>query len=438
MSEISDKVSILNRDTLRLDADAKKGDTISLSSLKNVDTLSIEELIKTKQEELVAPRVKAALDSLTYRLEVRHKDDLSALNERLYSLEKEKIDSENELKTDYQLLKKEFDNYKNGEPDRFNSLFNEEKDKLKEEIITLKTKLSTIEASEKIEREKALLLKDNEYKDKVAKVTDDYNRLKGEYDLLKMQKSMLNVKQIGEELEQRCDREYNSYATAGAFTNCAWEKANKALEGDEGKATKPDFLFRVYADQSKSLLLTSVCLEMKNEAVGSENKKKNSDHYAKLDKDRKNNDCEYALLVSELELSATDDIPVKKVEGYEKMYMVRPQYFISFLSIVYALAAKYKILLTEKEKEGELLKNKQQFLDDFNALKTKYLEKPIDSLEKDVSTILKKAGDINKYSQEIVELANNIVDDRLSEIKAKIDRFNVTRLANKLDKLEDN
>ena len=72
----------------------------------------------------------------------------------------------------------------------------------------------------------------------------------------------------------------------------------------------------------------------------------------KLDKDRIKKGCEYALLVSELEWNSDNDVPIKKVPEYEKMYVVRPQYFITFLSIVYSFGMKYKDLLVNSNYGG--------------------------------------------------------------------------------------
>ena len=130
------------------------------------------------------------------------------------------------------------------------------------------------------------------------------------------------------------------------------DKDNVSIKEDgETKGTKADYIFKVFCDEEKSMELASVACEMKSEDPNSTNKRKNSDHYKKLDADRKKKNCEYALLVSELEWNDDNDVPIRKVKDYDKMYVVRPQYFITFLNIIASLANKYQSVLLEKKKE---------------------------------------------------------------------------------------
>lgn len=115
---------------------------------------------------------------------------------------------------------------------------------------------------------------------------------------LELAKSSLNIKKLGEKLEDWCNNEYQLHALNG-FENCSWEKDNIAVrDADDFKGTKADYLFKVYASPSmlEENLLTSVACEMKSEDPNSIHKKKNSDHYKKLDSDRVKKNCEYAYL----------------------------------------------------------------------------------------------------------------------------------------------
>ena len=102
---------------------------------------------------------------------------------------------------------------------------------------------------------------------------------------------------------------------------------------------------------------------MKNENPESKTKKKNADYYKKLDSDRTKKNCEYALLVSELEMDKFNDAPIVKVTDYPKMYMVRPPYFIAFLSIIESLGKKYKDLLEKVNKEIAKMKKDGRYDD---------------------------------------------------------------------------
>ena len=264
------------------------------------------------------------------------------------------------------------------------------------------------------------------------------NELNGIIDKLKLEKNSLNTKRLGEQLEKWCVQEYNNYAIAG-FQNCEFIKMNDSIkENDDNKATKPDFKFVVYLDKDKKVELTSVCLEMKNEYFNdSVNKKRNEDHYNKLDKDRNKNNLEYALLVSELDWTSTNDSPIVKVNGYEKMYMVRPQYFITFLSLIATLASKYRDIITTKYEEQEIFKQKNELIEEFSNLKNTYLIKPLNSLIKDINTIKEKTNKIIELSNQNIQTLNEICDTKLQTLYDKIEKFDIIKISKKVDKLNN-
>ena len=177
---------------------------------------------------------------------------------------------------------------------------------------------------------------------------------------------------------------------------------------------------------------------MKNEDPNSINKKKNSDHYKKLDNDRNKKGCEYALLISELEWDSTNDSPIKVIPDYPKMYLVRPPYFIAFLGIIYSLAMKYQDILLAKDKEDLELKDKQTLIDDFNDLINSYINKPIESLNKKIDDILSSSQTITKANQKIIDVCNEIITKTISTIKEKINTLEIKKLPSfykKLDKV---
>ena len=258
-----------------------------------------------------------------------------------------------------------------------------------------------------------------------------------ELERLKLVKSTLNVKMLGEELERWCNEEYESYASVG-FNNCIWEKDNNSIkDDDEFKGSKADYIFRSYLDESHTIELASICCEMKNEALNSKNKKKNSDHYSKLDKDRVKKNCEYALLISELEWDSHNDTPIKKVRDYEKMYVVRPQYFITFLSLIASLANKYSDILLKKKKEEINLLSSIEIIEEFESFKKTYIENPLDSLIRKIEKIQKNSEAISNANKVIQETCNDIMLTTITTMKEKIDRFNIKKIANKVKKLEN-
>ena len=115
---------------------------------------------------------------------------------------------------------------------------------------------------------------------------------------MQRQKASLNVKQTGEDLEAWCDNEVNSYMQNGLF-NCKWYKDNKSIkEEGEVKGSKADFIFEIYKDNTHSYLLSSVCLEMKDENPDSVNKKTNADYFKQLDKNRNKKNCKYVRILT--------------------------------------------------------------------------------------------------------------------------------------------
>ena len=175
---------------------------------------------------------------------------------------------------------------------------------------------------------------------------------------------------------------------------------------------------------------------MKSEDPNSVNRKTNESHYKKLDKDRTKKKCEYALLVSELEME-NYDVPIKKVQEYEKMYVVRPQYFITFLSIVESLGRKYQKLLLETKKESLKFEETEKIIENFNKMKEDLITKTIDKITRQVLDINKKANEINKNAESIISLSNDIVETQLVKLRNKINEFNITKITKAIDKLEE-
>ena len=138
-----------------------------------------------------------------------------------------------------------------------------------------------------------------------------------------------STKMIGESLEIHCETEFNKLRPT-AFQNDLFEKDTEVVEG-----TKGDFVYRNYDDQGNEIV--SIMFEMKNEEEEGSTKQRNSSHYKKLDKDRNNKNCEYAVLVSLLEPQSdyfnTGIVDVSH-EGFKKMYVVRPQFFIQTITLL--------------------------------------------------------------------------------------------------------
>ena len=149
-----------------------------------------------------------------------------------------------------------------------------------------------------------------------------------EIERYKDMKSRLSTKMLGETLEQHCLNTFNLARSQGAFRSAYFEKDNDASSGSKG-----DFIFRDFIGDEECL---SIMFEMKNEDDRTATKHRNEDFFAKLDKDRRDKKCEYAVLVTTLEadneLYNTGIVDVSY--RYEKMYVIRPQFFISLISLL--------------------------------------------------------------------------------------------------------
>lgn len=460
-------VIVKDKNTLVLSEEGKIGDYINLSELANVDCSQIEDLIDKAQDEvyskklneykqLVETQKKAELNQqkdqyrlalaekekelqvLKLNLEQNHQKEIAKLNEKISNYDSTKMLELEKIKTDYELL---ISSLKSKYQELENSLDKElENSKLKleqtykDEISNLKSKIQLME----VNYEMKLNQKDNEHKEQLSKIElDCATKLNEKEQLIKEkelmvnqlqnQKSALNIKMIGENLEATCNDEMESYMQNG-FYNCTWTKDNLVIKDDgEKNGSKADYIFKVYAteDHNPNELLASVCLDMKDENPDSKNKLKNSDHFATLDKNRNKKGCKYAVLVSTLEMKTNNDLPIRKVREYPDMYVVRPAYMVSFLSMITSLSMRFKDLLLEDVKEKLEVKSRQELLDEFEYIKNSYLDKQLALLEKEINTIRTKGEIITNAAKAIDDSCEKIARSYIDIIHQKLETFEV-------------
>ena len=234
---------------------------------------------------------------------------------------------------------------------------------------------------------------------------------------------------IGESLEQHCSIEFNRLRPL--FKNAYFDKDNDARTGSKG-----DFIFRDYDDDGNEIV--SIMFEMKNEADTTATKHKNEDFFKELDKDRKEKKCEYAVLVSLLESDNDyyNDGIVDVSHLYEKMYVIRPQFFIPLITLIRNLANKS----LEYRKELELIKNQNiditHFEENINAFKEGFgrnyrlaserFAKAIEEIDKTIDHLQKTKEHLLKTDDNL-RLANNKAED-LSIKKLAHNNPTVTKL----------
>lgn len=291
-------------------------------------------------------------------------------------------------------------------------------------------KLTVGEAIRAIEKERDMLASDLKIKETETQlleksireqftnqlsVKDELIKLKDE-DIarLKDYKQKLSTKMIGETLEQHCEAEFNKLR-ATAFQNAYFEKDNDARGGNKG-----DFIYRETDEAGNEII--SIMFEMKNENDETATKKRNEDFFAKLDKDRTEKKCEYAVLVSlleaENELYNTGIVDVS--HRCKKMYVVRPQFFIPIITLLRNAAMnsmQYKAELSLIKNQNVDITNFEEKINTFKEgfarnydLASRQFKTAIEEIDKTMDH-LQKTKDNLLASVNNLRLANNKAED---------------------------
>ncbi len=404
-------VILKNKTTLELTEDAKSGDIIDLTELNQVDLSFIEDAIDNHKDKVYESKLEA------------YKKTLEAEKELAVELaKKEEKDKYSELNVKYQTLEKEI-LLKLREKEL------EIENKYLTEITNLKALIEQTKTQKDLEKETAL----NEQK---THYSEEINEYKDTINALQRQKASLNVKQTGEDLEAWCDNEVTSYMQNGLF-NCLWQKDNKVIKNeDDVKGSKADFIFKVFVDEKQQDLLTSVCLEMKDENPDSKNKHTNESYYKKLDENRFKKNCKYALLVSNLEMDKPNILPIFKVREYPDMYVVRPAYLMVFLNMIASLTTRFSDLIKAKESEVLELKDKNDLIEEFNNIKASYLDGQLEMLEKQIGLIQKSTENIRKASNDIDASCEKMVTSYINKINDKLAKFELKLNKSVIKKLD--
>ena len=163
---------------------------------------------------------------------------------------------------------------------------------------------------------------------------------------------------------------------------------------------------------------------MKDELSNSVNKKKNSDYYNTLDKNRNKKLCKYAVLVSNLEMDSPNFQPIYKVKEFKDMYVVRPGYLITFLNMVVSLTTNFKDLYLQRRQEEEKIADIDEFMSQYDEVKAKYLDKPLEKLKTHIDSIMKYNNNIIDATNKISDECNKISQDYIAKIEKKIENFN--------------
>lgn len=247
-----------------------------------------------------------------------------------------------------------------------------------------------------------------------------------EIERYKDMKARLSTKMLGETLEQHCQTVFNIARSQGAYQSAYFEKDNDASDG-----TKGDFIFRDFIDGQECL---SIMFEMKNEDDRTTIKHKNEDFFAKLDKDRREKSCEYAVLVSMLEQDNElyNEGIVDVSFRYEKMYVIRPQFFMSLISLLSQSSKRGALTLISLRRELEVAKAQSIDVTKFEERRDKFageflkyvkahqekhgeaiaaIDKAIEDAEKQISKLRKIKSLFETSNQKLIRAGEVIEND---------------------------
>lgn len=333
---------------------------------------------------------------------------------------------------------------------------------LKQEIARLQAIIDSAQKDKQLEINSAVSKKDREIAEKNAEIIElkgnvesakkdivlKENTLKAEYNAMlkakdeaiefyKDLKTRMSTKMVGETLEQHCEIEFNKLRATG-FQNAYFEKDNDARTGSKG-----DYIFRDKTDDGVEFI--SIMFEMKNEMDTTATKHKNEDFFKELDKDRKEKNCEYAVLVSLLESdnelynSGIVDVSHK----YEKMYVIRPQFFIPIITLLRNAALNsvdYKRQLMDIREQNIDI---SRFEDDMNDFKEKFARNYDIASRKfktAVEEIDKTIQHLQKTKENLLSSENNLrlANNKAEELSIKKLTKNNPTMAQKFAELKDN
>lgn len=366
---------------------------------------------KAEQEAVILKANQAYKENLNVKEQeiVRKEAEISSLLEKLKGYEKTK-----KLEMDIELGKKD------NEIQVLKAVIAKADANTEIAVLTEKEKTKTIiqeKEAQLSELNNKLILAGKEATIRESSLKENYEKqLKQARELVDYYKDMkakMSTKMIGESLEIHCSNEFNK-VRAYTYPFAYFEKDNDASNGSKG-----DFIFRDYIDGFEYV---SIMFEMKNEADQTATKHKNEDFFAKLDKDRNEKKCEYAVLVSMLE--PDNDLYNEGIVDvsyrYPKMYVIRPQFFMALISLL-AQASKKSV---EYQKELEVARQQTidvtKFEDKINTFRNKFsghyqrasekFNKAVEEIDKTIKSLQRMKEDLLS-SENYLRLANNDTEE---------------------------
>lgn len=291
---------------------------------------------------------------------------------------------------------------------------------LSDDLVETKSKLRIAEMQTSVLVDKAKFEAKAAYEAQLTDMDSKIKESEQELAYYKDLKAKMSTKMVGETLEQHCEIEFNKIRMA-AFPRAEFGKDNLV---SKESGSKGDYIFREYDENGVEII--SIMFEMKNEADTTATKKKNEHFFKELDKDRNEKKCEYAVLVTLLE--ADNELYNQGIVDvsyqYEKMYVIRPQFFIPMITLLRNAALKSleaKQQLAKIENQNLDIK---KFKDNFDAFKTGFgyncdqANKRLNEAVDDIDKAIKKLESIKASllaSDKQLSMANRKIDDMTVE-----------------------
>ena len=367
-------------------------------TVDDTELSSITQQIRDKEFE---KDLKSRISELETHLQEKHRLEMENLQNQL-ALQKEEA-HEKEIRQEKETHEKEIEKLR------------EQLKKEEEKNQKLQAKLDSSEDKKTIAVMEAVKKVEDEKKDLEIQLTQEKDREKilleqkdEQIAYYKDLKTKMSTKMVGETLEQHCEIQFNQLR-ATAFRNAYFEKDNDARTGSKG-----DYIYR--ETDANGVEIISIMFEMKNEMDETATKHKNEDFYKELEKDRREKNCEYAVLVSMLESDSElfnagiVDVSYK----YDKMYVVRPQCFIPIITLLRNAAMNalsYKQELAVVRSQNIDISNFEENLMNFkDDIAHTHFDKAIDEIDKTIDHLQKVKRELQGSDNQL-RIANNKVDD---------------------------
>lgn len=391
------KVSIQDENTLILLEPGSQGDIIDLRSLHDIDidTSTIQNVVKTIKMDQFNSELKKHTQAIerenNLKLDLKEKEYAEKAREEINKKENKIIELNAELKNIAEKSHRESELEILKQKQQLEAQYQKELKEKEAELSKIKTdkELSEERLKEQLKASETALVHHKEMKTKMS------------------------TKMIWESLELHCENEFNRIRSI-AFPNAQFGKDNTISEA----GTKGDYIYREMDQQGNELL--SIMFEMKNEMETTATKKKNSDFFKKLDKDRIEKKCEYAVLVSLLEKDNEYYDDIVTVHDYKLMYVIRPQHFITMIGFLRQANTKSIVLQNEIHRLNNQnidVSNFESNMDDFKeafsrnyTLASKQFSVAIDEIDKTIDHLSKVKENLLK-SDNNLRLANNKAGD---------------------------